>query len=207
MASSATIISPGSPVFVGRSFHDGWRHLRFMLLYSPTHLFIIPGLIFFVIGLALMIPLLFGPVIISGRTFDIHCMLMGGLFNIVGLQVTMMGLQAKAYSFTEKFETRDRIIEFFYRYFTLEKALIFGGLYLLLGVLCILSVVRQWAISNFGPLDQPRMIFFGIVIIVNAFQIMFSSFLLSMMTVTTRRSQNNPTKNKRSARSKDLAAK
>jgi len=154
-----------------------------------------------------MIPLLFGPVIINGRAFDIHCMLIGGLFNIVGLQVTMMGLQAKAYSFTEKFETRDRIIEFFYRHFNLEKALIFGGLYLLLGVLCILSVVRQWAISNFGPLDQPRMIFFGIVIIVNAFQIIFSSFLLSMMTVTTRRSQNNQTKNKRSVRSKDLAAK
>ena len=180
-----------------RSFPDGWRHLRFMLLYSPTYLFIIPGLVFFVLGLALMMPLLFGPVIIGGRTFDIHCMIMGGLFNIVGLQVIMLGLLAKAYSFTEKFEERDRIIEFFYRHFNLERTLVLGGLYLLAGLLCILAVVGKWAISRFGPLDEPRMIFFGVVIVVNAFQIIFSSFLLSMMHIKTRRTPNGVAQPKR----------
>jgi len=169
-----------------RSFHDGWRHLRFMLLYSPNHLFLVPGLIFFVLGLAMMTALLFGPIVINNRTFDIHCMIIGGLLNIIGLQTVALGMLGKAYSFTEKFETRDRVVEFFYRYFTLERALAFGGLYLLVGVFCILSVVYQWAISSFGPLNEARMIFFGTVIIVNAVQMIFSSFLLSMMAIKTR---------------------
>ena len=171
-----------------RTFQDGWRHLRFMLLYSPNRLFIIPGLSFFCIGLVLMVGLLLGPVIINGRAFDIHCMLMGGLFNIIGVQITVFGLLGKAYFYVEKFQERNRFIEYCYSKLTFNRVLLFGVVYLVIGLIFVLAVVYEWARSGFGPLDAPRMLFFGSVMTINALQVIFTSFLFSMIAITHRKS-------------------
>jgi len=170
-----------------RTFHDGWRHVRFMLLYSPNRVFLIPGISFFLVGLALMVGLLFGPIMIGGRAFDIHCMLMGGLFNIVGVQIVVLGLLGKAYFYVEKFQEKNRFIEYCYRRLTLNRVLCFGGFYLIIGVLFILSVVHKWVRTSFGPLYEPRMLFFGSVMTVNALQVIFTSFLFSMIAITHRK--------------------
>jgi glycosyltransferase involved in cell wall biosynthesis len=171
-----------------RTFQDGWRHMRFMLLYSPNRLFLIPGLSFFFIGLALMVGLLLGPVTINGRAFDIHCMLMGGLFNIIGVQVTVFGLLGKAYFYVEKFQERNRFIEYCYRKLTFNRVLFFGVVYLVIGLAFVLSVVYEWARNDFGPLDAPRMLFFGSVVTINAVQVIITSFLFSMIAITHRKS-------------------
>lgn len=171
-----------------RTFHDGWRHMRFMLLYSPNRLFLIPGLSFFFIGLVLMVGLLLGPVTINGRAFDIHCMLMGGLFNIIGVQISVFGLLGKAYFYVEKFQERNRFIEYCYSKLTFNRVLFFGVVYLAIGLVFVLSVVYEWARSDFGPLDAPRTLFFGAVMTINALQVIFTSFLFSMIAITHRKS-------------------
>ena len=80
-----------------RSFKDGWRHLRFMILHSPTMMLLLPGIIFWLIGLAISLPLAFGPIVIHQRTVDIHCMLLGGVLNIISMQIIAVGILAKAY--------------------------------------------------------------------------------------------------------------
>ncbi|MDI6735900.1 MAG: glycosyltransferase family 2 protein [bacterium] len=108
------------------SFRDGWRHLRFMLLYSPTYLFLIPGLVMFFPGLVILLVLLPGPLILGKLFFDIHYMVLGSLLAILGFQTINLGLYAKAYSLTEHFEENDRVIEWFLRYFNLERGLYYA---------------------------------------------------------------------------------
>jgi glycosyltransferase involved in cell wall biosynthesis len=169
-----------------RTFKDGWRHLRFMFLYSPDHLFIIPGIVLFVIGFAIMAALLPGRVIIRGRPFDIHFMLAGGFLTIVSVQILCLGVLAKTYSFTEHFQKDDRLIRWLLRHFTLERALALGGLGVLVGLVFAGGVVWRWVASGFGELQAVRPLFFGLVILVNSLQFIFNSFLFSMMTIQKR---------------------
>lgn len=169
-----------------RTFRDGWRHLRFMFLYSPDHLFIIPGVILFVIGFAIMAALMRGPIIIHGRSFDIHFMLAGGFLTIVSVQILCLGVLAKAYSFTEHFQKDDKLIAWLLRHFTLEKALVIGGAGVVVGVIFAGGVLWRWVASGFGELQAVRPLFFGSVILVNSLQFTFNSFLLSMMTIQKR---------------------
>src|SRR5579859_190966 len=107
-----------------RSFRDGWRHLRFMLLYSPDHLFLIPGALLFLVGLVGMLWLVGGPQIVSGHFVDYHFMFVASTLTIIGSQVLLTGFSAKAYAFTHRFAPDDRMIQLFYRYFSLEAWLL-----------------------------------------------------------------------------------
>ncbi len=166
-----------------RTFRDGWRHLRFMILYSPDHLFIVPGIVLSVIGFAIMAALVRGAVIIHGRSFDIHFMLAGGFLTIVGVQVLCLGVLAKAYSYTEHFQKDDRLVVWLLKHFTLEKALLLGGVGIAVGLVFVVGVVWRWAASGFGELEAVRPLFFGLVIFVNSLQFVFNAFLFSMMTI------------------------
>jgi len=170
-----------------RTFRDGWRHLRFMFLYSPDHLFIIPGIVLFVIGFAIMAALLPGPVMIHGRSFDIHFMLAGGFLTIVSVQILCLGVLAKAYSFTEHFQKDDKLITWLLRHFTLEKALLLGLAGVVTGLVFAGGVVWKWVASGFGELEAVRPLFFGMVVLVNSLQFVFNSFLFSMMAIQKRR--------------------
>src|SRR5579884_3831966 len=98
---------------------DAWRHVRFMLLYSPDHLFLIPGLVAFVIGILGMLFLLPGQQVVSGHIIDYHFMFVFSLLTIIGFQVLLTGFYAKAYAYTHRFAPDDRLIQLFYRYFNL----------------------------------------------------------------------------------------
>ncbi|MBN1918337.1 MAG: glycosyltransferase family 2 protein [Verrucomicrobia bacterium] len=169
-----------------RTFRDGWRHLRFMFLYSPDHLFIVPGVILFLIGFVIMARLAWGPVVINGRVFDIHFMLVGGFLTIVSVQVLCLGVLGKAYSFTEHFQKDDKLIAWLLRHFTLEKALLIGAVGVVLGLVFAGGVVWKWVSSGFGELQAVRPLFFGLVVLVNSLQFTFNSFLFSMMAIPKR---------------------
>ncbi len=151
-----------------RSFRDGWRHLRLLLLYSPTHLFTVPGTIMMVAGLALLLLLLGGPIRLAGRVVDFHFMFVGGLLAILGTQVATLGIFAKS--------ARQRPA-----WFTLERGLAGGATVLAAGLGTNAYILAQWIVSGFGPLDAVRPAILALTLMVMGAQILFSSFYLDLL--------------------------
>ena len=165
-----------------RSFRDGWRHLRFMMLHSPSSMMILPGLIGWLIGFAIIIPLAFGQITLSERVIDIHSMIVGGIINVISIQLILVGLLAKAYAHLSDLH-HDPLIAWFYRRFTFEKSIAYITPFILLGVVLTLWVVLNWVSGGFGPLDQSRVLFLGLIFLVNGVQLGSSAYLFSIMAL------------------------
>ncbi len=168
-----------------RSFRDGWRHVRFMLLYSPDHLFLIPGALLLILGLAGMLWLVGGPKIVSGHFVDYHFMFVASLLTIVGFQVLLTGFYAKAYAFTHRFAPDDRMIQLFYRYFSLEGWLVVGFLVFLLGLGIDAAIFATWVQHHFRDLFAVREALLALTLMVIGLQLVFSSFLLSILNINS----------------------
>ncbi len=140
-----------------RSWHDGWRHLRFLLLYSPRWLFYYPGLVLITLGIIGMIALLPGPLIIANVTFDIHTLLLSGTAIILGVQTTGFAILAKQYArnlgFIPSSQRFDKLVE----KTSLEKILILAAALFCLGVGGIIFSIAMWSNSAFGELDASKM--------------------------------------------------
>ena len=168
------------------SFRDGWRHMRFMLMYSPTHLFLAPGGIIMAIGLLLLLLLLGGPITVLGHPLDIHFNVLGGILTLLGFQIINLGIYAKSISYSKHILVKDKFIEKLYRTFTLERGIILGLVIFLIGFAINLFILITWIGSGFGPLHRVREALLGLILIVIGIQTIFSSFLLSMLRVETR---------------------
>ncbi|GAC1321387.1 MAG: glycosyltransferase family 2 protein [Chloroflexota bacterium] len=169
-----------------RSFRDGWRHLRFMMLYSPDHLFLVPGTVLLVLGLATMLFLLPGPKIINGHFIDYHFMFLASLLTIVGFQVLLTGFYAKAYAFTHRFAPDDRMIQWFYRYFSLEAWMLMGFAVFLIGAGIDGAIFITWIRHSFHGLFAVRPALLSLTLMVIGLQLVFSSFLLSILNINTK---------------------
>lgn len=165
-----------------RSFKDGWRHLRFMLLHSPAILLLIPGSIVWLVSMAIALPLAFGPIIIEGRKVDIHFMMMAGLLNILSLQIITSGMLAKAFAHLSGLR-HDPVVAWFYRHFTFEKVMVGAAILFVIGLWIAGRIVLNWAWSGFSDLDQARRLFFAVLAIVNGVQIAAASYLFSAMAL------------------------
>jgi hypothetical protein len=163
------------------TFRDGWRHLRFMLFYSPTYLFIIPGLLITLIGLGLLLAVLPGPLKIGRLVFDIHYMVLGNAFAILGSQILSTGLFAKCYAFTEGYEVKDRSINFFLKHFTLERGLYAGGIFFMVGMGMNIFILLKWIEAGFGPLAEVRLALLALTLVLLGLQVIFSSFFISIL--------------------------
>ncbi len=166
-----------------RTWRDGWRHLRFMLMYSPTGLFLMPGALLLLLGIALLAVLYPGPLHVAGREIDIHSMVLGSLLTILGTQVITTGLFAKVYSYERHFDSRDPVLRTLARRFNLERGLVLGVLVFIAGFVLDLVVAVEWIRSGFGPLNAMRQAILGSTLLVVGAQIIFSSFFLSMLSV------------------------
>ncbi|NNF07783.1 MAG: glycosyltransferase family 2 protein [Candidatus Eisenbacteria bacterium] len=166
-----------------RTWRDGWRHLSFMLMYSPTWLFLIPGLILLLLGVGTMAALYPGPLTLFGREFDVHTMMLGSLFAILGVQVLTTGLFAKVHTYERHFDRQDPILRTLAKSFNLEKGLVLGLLVFLVGFILDFSVLRQWIAVDFGTLSALRPAIVGGTLMAVGAQIVFSSFFLSMLSV------------------------
>jgi len=167
-----------------RSFRDGWRHLRFMLLYAPNWLFLVPGGLLAVLGMALVCWLLPGQRQVGGIVFDIHTMLFGMVFVLLGVQIMSIGLFAKVFSYSERFVPPEYSLEPLLKRVTLEQGLIVGTVLALLGLAGDVWVFWQWAASDFGPLQQMRGVIFWSLWFFLGMQVIFSSFFLSMLGIS-----------------------
>ncbi|MCH7759463.1 glycosyltransferase family 2 protein [Patescibacteria group bacterium] len=165
-----------------RSFHDGWRHLRFMLLFSPTYLFMVPGLMLFIFGLFIELRLLFGPIDLFGLSFYNHPIIIGSFLMLVGFQIMFTGFFAKIYLFTILGE-ENRALEKFFKTFNLEKGLMLGALVFLAGLILDLAVLLKWTTSNFGELSEIKLLVFALTMNVLGVQLIFNSFYLSILGI------------------------
>jgi len=168
-----------------RSFRDGWRHLRFMLLYAPNWLFLLPGGLLVALGLFLTLWLLPGPRRVTPNVvLDVHTMIFGVIFTLLGAQILAIGAFAKVFSYAERFDRNTVSLKRMLKRVTLESGLILGGLLFLAGLSGCAYITWQWAASGFGPLAQVRGVLFWSMWLFLGMQIIFSSFFLSMLGIS-----------------------
>jgi glycosyltransferase involved in cell wall biosynthesis len=161
------------------SFSDGWRHLRFLLVHSPTYLFVVPGVALAGLG-ALIVALIGSGLDILGRSWGLHALIGGTLLMIVGTQVLALGLCAHTYG-TYFMNERDPWFDRMRARFRLEHGLLLGGLFMLIGFLMGALILGIWISRGFGSLSEERLAVIGGALLVVGIQIFFSSFLLSIL--------------------------
>jgi hypothetical protein len=161
------------------TWRDGWRHLRFLLAHSPTHLFLIPGLFLTVVGALIMGTVLSG-INILGREWSIHSLMAGSLLTIIGTQVVSLGLCAHAYGMYFMGDV-DPWFDRMRARFRLEHGLAIGGAVILAGAVAGAFIVIRWAADDFGALSQVNLAIASVTTIVIGVQVFFSSFLLSII--------------------------
>jgi glycosyltransferase involved in cell wall biosynthesis len=168
-----------------RSFRDGWRHLRFMLLYAPNWLFLLPGGSLMLLGLALVFWLLPAPRTVGHNVvLDVHTMIFGVIFALLGAQILAIGAFAKVFSYAERFDRNTVSLKRVLKRVSLEKGLLFGGSLFAAGFAGCAYIAWQWAASGFGPLAQVRGVLFWSMWLFLGLQIIFSSFFLSMLGIS-----------------------
>ena len=166
------------------SFRDGWRHLRFLLVHSPNHLFIFPGAVLAGLG-ALVILVVESGVDLFGRTWGVHAIIGGALLMIVGTQVLALGLCAHAYG-TYFMGERDPWFDRMRARFRLEHGLLLGGFFALVGVALTIVILVSWIAHGFGSLSYERLAVVAASLMIVGIQIFFSSFLLSILGLRRR---------------------
>jgi glycosyltransferase involved in cell wall biosynthesis len=166
------------------SFRDGWRHLRFLLAHSPTHLFLWPGFALGLLGVLVMTTVLAG-LDVLGREWHGHTMIAGALLLIVGTQVTSLGICAHAYGMYYMGD-KDRWFDRLRNRFALEHGLILGGVVLLAGVVVAAVVVATWVDRGLGNLGEQNLAILAATLIIVGIQVFFSSFLISILGLRRR---------------------
>ena len=156
------------------------------MLYSPTHLFLLPGLVLLLLGLLFLLILLPGPVVVLGRLFDIHVMVLGALLALVGFQILTIGLYAKTLAVTLRLQPMDRTLRVLRRVFSLERGLAAGAALFLIGFGVDFGIAARWVASGFGPLNEVRPALFALVAMLLGMQIVFSSFFLFTIELQVR---------------------
>ncbi len=172
-----------------RSWRDGWRHLRFLLLYSPRWLFLVPGVFLAVAGTAGLVVLMLGPVRIGSITLDVHTMLYAAVAVILGLQSIAFALFAKTFAIREGLLPPDRRVRRVEESIPLEAGIVFGVVLVAAGLggsWAALEVWRQVSFGNLEPREVLRLVIPSIVAIVLGAQVILTSFLLSLLGLARR---------------------
>jgi glycosyltransferase involved in cell wall biosynthesis len=172
-----------------RSWRDGWRHLRFLLLYSPRWLFLYPGLILMTVCAIIGLRLLFGPVGIGGVVFDVHTLLYAAIGIVIGFQAVVFAVFTKVFATSEGLLPADARLNRMFRFVTLESGLITGAVLLVLGFVGSVYALGSWEARSFGqlnPSDTLRLVIPSATALMLGFQIMLSSFFLSVLQLKRR---------------------
>jgi glycosyltransferase involved in cell wall biosynthesis len=171
-----------------RTFRDGWRTLRFYLMYSPKWLFVIPGLVLVlagVLGYAVAMPAL----TIRSVTFDVHTLLFASLAMLCGYQSILFAILSKTFAISEGLMPEDPRLTKFFQVMYLERGLILAGVGMFLGIGLLLTAIGQWWQTGFGPLDYERtmrLVIPGSTLTAVGFQTVLSSFFASILGMRRR---------------------
>jgi glycosyltransferase involved in cell wall biosynthesis len=167
------------------SFRDGWRHLRFLLVHSPNHLFIFPGAIMATLG-ALTELVVIAHLAVFGREWDIHALIAGALLAIVGTQIVALGICAHAYA-TYFMGDQDRWFDRMRARYKLEHGLFLGGWLIVAGIVIGTGITIEWISHGFGALAEENLAVLAATLTIVGIQVFFSSFLLSILGLRRRR--------------------
>jgi glycosyltransferase involved in cell wall biosynthesis len=171
-----------------RTFRDGWRTLRFFLMYSPRWLFLFPGLLLVllgVVGYALALP----SVTIAGVNLDAHTLLVASLAALLGYQSILFALFSKTFAISEGLMPEDSRLNRFFQVVTLERGLLAGSAAFVVGLALLVVAVNEWRLANFGPLDYARTMRWvipGVTGCALGFQTVLGSFLISILGLRRR---------------------
>ena len=169
-----------------RTWRDGWRHLRFMLLFSPRWLFLYPGLALFVVGTVLSAILLGGPVHVGGLRLDIHTLLVASFLALIGYQLVLFAIFTKIFAIQSGFHQPYPLLDSVSRYVTLEVGLAAGALMVLGGVIALILAVASWGAVGFGTLNPSltmREVIPAVVLLALGTQTVFASFFISILSI------------------------
>jgi glycosyltransferase involved in cell wall biosynthesis len=171
-----------------KPWRDGWRHLRFMLLYSPRWLFLLPGLLLATFGTALSVALSLRPVHVGGVEFDAGTLAVSCMFTIIGVQLVAFAFFTKVFAISEGLLPQDEKFSKLFRFFSLEKGITAGLLVLLAGCALLAYAVWIWRQAGYGVLsysENMRRLLPAVTLIVLGIQITFSSFFMSVLGLKT----------------------
>ncbi|MFN3444552.1 MAG: glycosyltransferase family 2 protein [Bacteroidia bacterium] len=174
-----------------RTWRDGWRHLRFLLLYSPKWLFLIPGLTLMFIGLILFVLIQQGPVQLMNIHFDTNTLLYAGAFVVIGFQAVNFAVFTRIYALQQGFLPKNSTLDKLYNFITLEAGLIIGVLITLAGLGGSVYSLYLWDQQDFGQLNYSsilRVVIPSVFAIMIGLQTIFSSFFLSFLGLNQKKS-------------------
>jgi hypothetical protein len=175
-----------------RPWRDGWRHLRFMFLFSPRWLLFYPGLLLMVVGVAGTFLLMVGPIHIGQITLSVHTMVYFAAMALIGFQAILFAMYARIFAFEEGLMPEDLGLKRLYGLFRLEIGLIVGLTFVLAGLLLAGISMAQWADRDFGNLNPERTMRFVIssmLLLMIGVQTLFSSFFFSILGLRLRSRQ------------------
>ena len=171
-----------------RTFRDGWRHLRFYLLYSPRWLFLVPGVVLTVVGVIAYVLALPG-LTVGGLTFDVNTLLFASLFIILGYQSVLFAILARAFAVDAGLLPEAPRLTRFLAAFSMERGLLVGIVSGAIGVALLAVALGQWASAGFGRLDYPttlRWTIPGVMFAALGAQTVFSSFFAGILGLQRR---------------------
>lgn len=167
-----------------KTWSDGWRHLRFLLLYSPNWLFLIPGLVLMSLGFLLSIALILNPIHLGNVTLDIHTLLYASGFLITGFQFVVFYGLTKIFAVTQNLLPKSKRYNTIFKYISLEKGLILGALMIISGIALTILGFSIWSNHQFGPLESSktlRIIIPAVTVMILGVQIILYSFFFSIL--------------------------
>jgi glycosyltransferase involved in cell wall biosynthesis len=177
-----------------RSMRDGWRHLRFMLLLCPKYLFVIPGIVLLLLGVAGQLALLPGPLPLGFHALDMHFSALFALLSIAGYQVVLFGIFANTYARTHRLEQPNRLLDWIERDLSLERGLVLGLGLLLAGLVIDAIVLARWIARDLGPLNEMRPALLALTLIVIGLQTIFASFFLGVLRMGVAQGSDAPSR-------------
>jgi glycosyltransferase involved in cell wall biosynthesis len=169
-----------------RTWRDGWRHLRFMLLFSPRWLFLYPGLALFAVGVILSSVLITGPLRVGEVTLDIHTLLVAGFLALLGYQLVLFAVFTKIFAIRMGFHPPHPALQRLFQYVTLEVGLVVGALMVIAGLVGLILAVASWRAVGFGTLDPSltmREVIPAVLMLAIGTQTVFASFFISILSV------------------------
>ncbi len=172
-----------------RTWRDGWRTLRFMLLFSPRWLFLWPGLVIFFIGTIGMLLMSGGPLVLGQIHAERNSMLVSGMLMLVGYQAIFFGLFTKIYSQSMGLRPEDSRLERWFKLFSLEKGILFGLFLVASGGVVLVVAMARWSAVHFGSLEgdelTPRLVIWSVIATTLGIQTIFNSFFISVLGLRT----------------------
>jgi glycosyltransferase involved in cell wall biosynthesis len=172
-----------------RSWRDGWRHLRFLMLYSPRWLFFIPGLMLMTLGLVAGVALATGPIRVGEIAFDVDTLVGASAVLVIGFQAVLFALLTKVYAMEEGFLPHDRRVQRIIDSWSLERGLVVGGLLALAGLVGLVASLSHWQVHSFGQLDPRhslRIVVPAATALIMSCQMIFASLFVSILDIRRR---------------------